>query len=581
MLVPGSTQQASRGSLPGRRARAILLAILCGSASAIAPSAAVVAATGPKVAIVVGPAGSSTVGYLSIGDKAAAEARRYTSNVVRVYSPDATWTRVRAAISGATIVVYLGRGNGFPSPNATTLQRATQDGFGLNPVAGINNSTTEYFGEAYLRSVPLAPNAVVLLSDVPYASGRGEPGAAPPLLSVARRRVDNYGAGLLAAGASAVINDSTSALVFYIRAVFTRTFSLDAMWRAAPGASGHVTSFTSTRTSGAIGRMDPGDATGGGGDRSIVGRLATSTTTVRESIAVPATIDATGATDASAALISFVNSVPDGSTIVFRAGGIYRMDAALKFADRHNLTFEGNRATLRANGGTTEASSLLWLGGGNSGIVILDFTLVGNSPTPGIYEPGKEGAHGILVDGGSAIEVAGITVRDVWGDCLYVGSWATGVSIHDSTCASNGRNGVTVTSATNLAVQRVAFDKSGYSTFDIEPNVDDQGASKVQFLDNTAGTWTNSFLSADGAPGSAISDVTVSGNTVTGASLLTVIDLARRQNITFTNNRSTFTAAGPVLRFAHVDGLTVSGNVQPLSSGALASIDDSTGVALQ
>jgi hypothetical protein len=32
-------------------------------------------------------------------------------------------------------------------------------------------------------------------------------------------------------------------------------------------------------------------------------------------IALPATIDATGATDASAALISFVNSVPDGSTI--------------------------------------------------------------------------------------------------------------------------------------------------------------------------------------------------------------------------------------------------------------------------
>jgi hypothetical protein len=578
LLVPGGTQQASRRSLPGRRARALLLAILCGSASAIAPSASAVAATGPKVAIVVGPAGSSTAGYVSIGDKAAAEARRYTSNVVRVYSPNATWSRVRAAISGATIVVYLGQGNGFPSPYATTLQRATQDGFGLNPVAGIDNSTTEYFGEAYLRSVALAPNAVVLLSNVPYASGDGEPGAAPPPLSVARRRVDNYGAGFLAAGASVVIDDMTSALVFYIRAVFTGTFSLDAMWRAAPGASGHVTSFTSTRTSGAIGRRDPGDATGGGGDRSIVGRLATSTTTVRESIAVPATIDATGATDASAALISFVNSVPDGSTIVFKAGGVYRMDAALTFAYRHNLTFDGNRATLRANGGTTEASSLLWLGGGNSGIVIRDFTLVGNSPTPGVYEPGKEGAHGILVDGGSAIEMTGITVRDVWGDCLYVGSWATGVSFHDSICASNGRNGVTVTSVTNLKVQRVAFDESGYSTFDIEPNVDDQGASNVQFLDNRAGTWTNSFLSADGAAGSVVSDVTVSGNSVTGASLLTVIDLARRQNITFTNNRSTVTAAGPVLRFAHVDGLTVSGNVQPLSSGVLASIDDSIGV---
>jgi len=298
-------------------------------------------------------------------------------------------------------------------------------------------------------------------------------------------------------------------------------------------------------------------------------------------IAVPATIDATGSTDASAALISFVNTVPDGSTIVFKAGGVYRMDAALKFAHRHNLTFEGNGATLRANGGTTEASSLFWLGsyaGGNSGILIRNFTLAGNSSTPGVYQSGREGAHGILVDSGSAIEISGVTVRGVWGDCLYVGSAASGVSFHDSTCASNGRNGVTVTSATNLTVQRVAFTRSGYCTFDIEPNVSTESATNIRLLDNTAGTWTNSFLSAEGAPGSVVSGLTISGNSVTGGSLLTAIGLARRQNIVFTNNRSTVAAWGPVLRFAHIDGLTVTGNVQPLSSGALVSITDSTGV---
>jgi len=298
-------------------------------------------------------------------------------------------------------------------------------------------------------------------------------------------------------------------------------------------------------------------------------------------IAVPASIDATGSTHASTALISFVDSVPDGSTIVFKAGGIYRMDAALKFAHRHNLTFEGNGATLRANGGTTEASSLFWLGsylGGNSGIVIRNFTLVGNSSTPGVYQPGKEGAHGILVDGGSTIEVANVTVRGVWGDCLYVGTWADAVSFHDSTCSSNGRNGVTVTSATNLTVQRVAFPKSGYCTFDIEPNVSTEGARNVRLLNNTTGTWSNSFLSADGAVGSVVNGVTVSGNTVTGATLHTVIDLARRQNIVFTNNTSSLAGAGPILRFAHIDGLTVTGNVQPLTSGALASITDSNGV---
>ncbi len=298
-------------------------------------------------------------------------------------------------------------------------------------------------------------------------------------------------------------------------------------------------------------------------------------------IPVPASVDATGGSDASAALIAFIGSVPDGSTIVFRAGATYRLDAAIKFAHRRNLTLAGNGATLRGHGGTTEASSLFWLGsygGVNSGIVIRDFSLVGNSTTPGVYQGGKEGAHAILVDGGSGIDLSRVTVSGVWGDCLYVGGSADGVTFHDATCRSNGRNGVTITSGSNVTVQRVAFDAAGYCTFDIEPNQASEAARSIRFLDNTAGTWSNSFLSAEGAAGSVVSGVTVSGNTVTGRSLLTVIGLARRQNVVFTNNRSSVAAAGPVLRFAHVDGLTISGNVQPLSSGSLASISDSTGV---
>jgi hypothetical protein len=301
-------------------------------------------------------------------------------------------------------------------------------------------------------------------------------------------------------------------------------------------------------------------------------------------IAVPSTIDATGATDAAAALMLFVSSVPDGSTIVFKAGGVYRMDQSLSFSDRHNLIFEGNGATLRSNGARTcgRPCSLLLLQGGNSGIVIRDFTLAGNSPTPGVYDPALEQAAAITIVGGSQVEVADVTINGVGGDGLTLTGdapdWPTNIWFHDSHVVTSGRMGVAVVAGMDVTVERVAFDESGYSTFDIEPNVDDQGASNVEFLDNTAGNWTNSFLSADGAAGSVVNGVTVSGNSVTGASLLTVIDLARRQNIVFTNNRSTVTARGPVLRFAHIDGLTVTGNVQPLSSGDLASITDSTGV---
>lgn len=303
-----------------------------------------------------------------------------------------------------------------------------------------------------------------------------------------------------------------------------------------------------------------------------------STGSPRPTIPVPDSIDATGATDASVALTAFLETVPDGSTVAFRAGAVYRMDRGLKFSDRHDLTFEGNGATLRSNGDTQELSSLFALWGGNTGIVIRDFNLIGNSPTPGVYKPGSEGAHGVLIDGGSDIDVSGVNVSSVWGDGFYVGLWADRVSIHDSTVASNGRNGVSIISGRNVTVQRVTFTKSGYCTFDIESNQPTEGATNITFADNMVGTWGNIFLAVNGVPGSVVDGVTVRNNYVTGSTLLSDITLPRRQNIVIENNTSSVPADGPVFRFAHIDGLTVTGNVQPLNSGALAFIDDSTAV---
>ena len=288
----------------------------------------------------------------------------------------------------------------------------------------------------------------------------------------------------------------------------------------------------------------------------------------------------------STALINFIGTVPDGSTIVFKAGGTYRVDKAIRFANRSNLTLDGNGATLRGNGGTTEASSIFWLGSyGDSGITIENFTMVGNDPSPGVYSPGSEGAHGVLVDGGTNIQVVNVTISAVWGDCFYVGSWATDVSFRDSTCASAGRQGVTITAGKNVTVERVSFPKSGYCTFDVEPNVSSEGGTNIIFKNNTAGTFGQDFAAVEGShTGAAINGITFSGNTITGGTLFTAIDnggTSRMHNIVFTNNTSTVKGYGPVLRFAHIDGLTVTGNVQPLSGGSLTSITDSTSVTSQ
>ena len=278
---------------PGRRFRRplevlVAVALLFGLGAAGPNPTTVSAAGGPKVAIIVGPNGSKTAGNRDRANAAAAEALRYTSNVVKVYSPNATWARVMSAISGASIVVYFGRAKGYPSPYSSTLRTSTEDGFGLNPVAGNGNETTRYYGEAYIRQVALAPGALVLLHPLAYAPGNSEPGRAGPTLSVARKRVDNYGAGFLAVGAGAVIAETNKyVVVWYIRRVFTSDATLMGVWKAAPTRHGHVSAFTSRRTSGAVGRTDPVH-TSTGFTRSVVGRLAATTSMVRGGVAVVA-----------------------------------------------------------------------------------------------------------------------------------------------------------------------------------------------------------------------------------------------------------------------------------------------------
>ncbi len=258
--------------MSARRARClfVLAAFVALVAPGLAPLGAAAAAPDPRVVLVVGPVGSLTESYREAARAGAREARRWTQDVVEVYSPDATWPRVRAALQGASIVVYLGHGNGFPSPHGSELQRAVQNGFGLNPVADRGDSAHQYFGEsAVAQQARLAPGAVVLLFHLCYASGLSEPGVAEGTEAVARERVDNYAAGFLAAGASAVVADAYASPAPYLRALLGTQAPARAAWSRASTANGNVRAFSSQRTPGAVGLMDPERASSGF-SRSIV-----------------------------------------------------------------------------------------------------------------------------------------------------------------------------------------------------------------------------------------------------------------------------------------------------------------------
>ena len=231
------------------------LAVALGAAAHPSPAAA---ASSIKVVIVVGPVGSSTASYISSAKRYATLARGYGAKVTEIYSPNATWTKVKAALQGANLLIYLGHGNGWPSPYGP-FQKLTKDGLGLNRVAGAGNSNTKYWGEYYIdRDIQMAKNAIVILNRLCYASGNSEWGSANPTKSTAIKRVDNFGAGFLRAGAKAVYAEAIEDVSSTIRLLFTSDRTTDSIFMAHPSASGaRDFYFWSSRTSGYRAHMDP------------------------------------------------------------------------------------------------------------------------------------------------------------------------------------------------------------------------------------------------------------------------------------------------------------------------------------
>ena len=226
----------------------------------------------PKIAIIVGPVAEYTADYKRFAAQAVAAAKRYRVDIVTVQTPDDTWPRVRAALEGASLVVYLGHGNGYPSPYRSDPWPYSENGFGVNVPGARNNDDHQYFGEYYLRrEVRLAPNAVVILSHLCYASGNSEPGMPEDGQKIAFQRVDNYAAGFMAAGAAAVIADGRGSPAYYVQQVLSGHGSILDIWRNAPTFNGHVSTFTSGRSDEATGYVDP-DTRNAGYYHSVVVR---------------------------------------------------------------------------------------------------------------------------------------------------------------------------------------------------------------------------------------------------------------------------------------------------------------------
>jgi hypothetical protein len=205
-----------------------LTAALSGTLLGITPAAA--AADPLKVVIIVGPTGSLTDSYRSTGNSIAAAAEAGGADVVKVYSPRATWARVRNAVQGANVVVYLGHGNGYPSPYSSTEWTDRVNGWGLNRTitGGDSDDWSKhmvYCGQKALvgtltsadgaaqwqycggakgtQGIQPAANWVMIYNNACYTPGASEGWDKDATESVAFQRVRNYSYPALRVGGGA------------------------------------------------------------------------------------------------------------------------------------------------------------------------------------------------------------------------------------------------------------------------------------------------------------------------------------------------------------------------------------------
>ena len=182
---------AHRAARQLRRAIPAIAALAIAAAATGTVAQPAQAAYAPRVVIVVGPTHGSTADYLAHARRYArqARARRY---VETVFHPHATWKRVMAAAQGANVFIYLGHGNGWPSPYAP-YQGNTKNGLGLNPYDGASKNKVKFYGEDWIRPTSASPprrwSCSTGCATPPGTARRGSPS---PSWRTAVKRVDNY-----------------------------------------------------------------------------------------------------------------------------------------------------------------------------------------------------------------------------------------------------------------------------------------------------------------------------------------------------------------------------------------------------
>jgi hypothetical protein len=247
---------------------------------------------------------------------------------------------------------------------------------------------------------------------------------------------------------------------------------------------------------------------------------------------VPSSIAADCSTDVTAALQSFIDGVPDGtstaaSVVNFAPNGCYRTDRGLSFVGRHDLTIDGHGATFKR---TVDAApnSIHWFWGDGARLGMRNLHIVGLNTSSGIaasvspayrammFEPDRFGAScddgsagqpatcfesGIEFDHVTGVTVDNVTTDGTFGDGITIGGehdasdLTSNVTITNVTVDRNGRQGIAIGTVRNLLIDHARVLHSWADAFDLEVNGSDGSITNVEIRNSYANTRTVAFAS--------------------------------------------------------------------------------------
>jgi hypothetical protein len=193
--------------------------------------------------------------------------------------------------------------------------------------------------------------------------------------------------------------------------------------------------------------------------------------------------------DSAPAIEAFLETVPNGSRVVFPAGARCRIDRSVSLSVpvagaekgsvdefRAGMVYDLNGATLfrpaepscpspRDCNGPIVALTLVW------DVRLVGGTIAGGAGTSPAFDPTREHDHGVAALGASAVVVENVTIERIAGDCVDVDrrrrTSSTLIAFIHSTCRDAGRQGISVNEVESLRVAEVRFERIEASAVDL------------------------------------------------------------------------------------------------------------------